>query len=79
MLGMSVGTTPLDLKAATTAADDCAEIPTGEHFEFLFSVGVGEARVAVAVSKTDRMVLSCMLMDSINKLEKSSEADVDME
>ena len=38
MLGMSVGTTPLDLKAATTAADDCAEMPTGEHFEFLFSV-----------------------------------------
>jgi hypothetical protein len=63
MLGIRVGTTPLDVKARTTAADDCAEMPTGEQLDARFSVGVGAARTAVAVNRTEKIVLNCMLVD----------------
>ena len=51
MLGIRVGTTPLDVNARTTAADDCAEMPTGEQLVARFSVGVGTARTTVAVER----------------------------
>ena len=62
MLGIRVGTTPLDVNARTTAADDCAEMPTGEQLDARFSVGVGAARAAVAVNRTERMVLKYILV-----------------
>lgn len=61
MLGIRVGTTPLEVNARTTAADDCADMPTGEHFVARLSTGVGVAKAAVAVSKAEMIVLSCML------------------
>ena len=60
MLGMRVGTTPLDLKALTTAAEDCAEMPTGVHVVARFSTGVGAAKAAEALRRSERMVENCM-------------------
>ena len=67
MLGIKVGTTPLDVNARTTAADDCAEMPTGEHVEARLSVGVGDARAAAAVKRTEKIDLICILEELKNE------------
>ena len=58
---MRVGTTPLDLNALTTAAEDCAEMPCGEHGVARSSTGVGAARAAEALRRRERIVENCMM------------------
>ena len=65
MDGMRVGTMPLDLKAATTAAEDCADIPTGEQLVARFSTGVGDAKAMVATTRRETIWVSCILEEFV--------------
>lgn len=61
MLGIKVGTTPNCLNLATTRAEDCAEMPLGEHAVVRFSVGVGAASEAVAARSSEKTEVRCIV------------------
>ena len=65
--GMSVGTTPEDLKAETTRLLSPLEMPRGEHDVARFSVGVGAAKASDAQTKKAPMVGRCILLQSNRK------------
>ena len=62
---MRVGTTPLDLNAPTTAAEDCADMPTGEQLVARLSTGVGDAKAIVAERRRERVFDSCILEEFV--------------
>lgn len=78
---MRVGTTPLDLNAATTAAEDCADMPTGEQLVARLSTGVGDAKATVAERRREKIFVSCIVANvnwKINSLPAQSGLHLDL-